>query len=463
MAKQIATCVSIIFFAIGMLLVQCSLKAAESPRPNILCIMADDLGYGDVSCYGAEDIKTPHIDRLAANGVLFTEFYANCCVCSPTRAALLSGRYPERVGVPGVIRTHAENNWGFLDPDFPTLADKMKEVGYHTALVGKWHLGLESPNIPNERGFDYFHGFLCDMIDDYWEKTRHGINYMRRNQQEIKVPGHATDLFTEWAVEYVRSQGNKEHPWFLYLAYNAPHTPTQPPQDWVARVKKREPDMDGRRVKLVALVEHLDHGIGKVLDELRKSPDFKDTLVVFTSDNGGLLRQGASNGALRGGKQDMYEGGVRVPTCIRWPGHTEPGSQTECRAITMDLYPTFCEAARVPVHHAIDGQSLLPVLEGETDELPERDLFYVRREGGNKYQGQDYYAMRRGPWKLLHNTPFQPLELYNLGDDPGEKNDLSQGQRKVFREMAAALRVHIQKGGRVPWQSPTENAPENSP
>lgn len=463
MMKQIALQI-VVTFAVTMALGgHFPLDAAEDSPPNILCIMVDDLGYGDVSCYGAEDVRTPNIDRLAETGLLFTDFHANCCVCSPTRAALLSGRYPDLVGVPGVIRTHANNNWGYLDPNFPTLADKMKEAGYATALVGKWHLGLESPNTPNERGFDYFHGFLCDMIDDYWKKTRHGINYMRRNQQEISVPGHATDLFTQWAVDYIESHAKEERPWFLYLAYNAPHTPTHPPPEWVERVQKREPDMARNRVGLVALVEHLDDGLGKVLDELDESPDAENTLVVFTSDNGGLLRQGASNGALRGGKQDMYEGGIRVPTCVRWPGHTKPGSRTGHRALTMDLYPTFCEAAGVPVRHAIDGRSILSLLTGKPGDPPPRDLFYVRREGGNKYQGQDYYAMQRGPWKLLQNTPLEPLELYNLEEDPKEQKNLAQEQKKVFREMAAALRAHIQEAGRVPWQPPVEDVSKSSP
>jgi arylsulfatase A-like enzyme len=419
--------------------------------------MVDDLGLGDVSCYGATDVRTPNIDRIAQTGLKLTHFYANCCVCSPTRASLVSGCYPERVGVPGVIRTHPENSWGYLDPDFPTIADKMKEAGYRTALVGKWHLGLESPNKPNERGFDYFHGFLCDMIDDYWEKTRHGINYMRLNEKEIEVPGHATDLFTQWAVEYLQRQADSEEPWFLYLAYNAPHTPTHPPKDWIEKVKAREPEMDPKRVELVALVEHLDFGIGRVLDALAKSPDAENTLLVFTSDNGGLLRQGASNGPLRGGKQDMYEGGVRVPTCMRWAGHTPPGTVTDFRAMTMDLYPTFCQAAGVAIEHEIDGHSLLPLLEGKKMEPLQRDLFCVRREGGGKYQGQDYYAMLRGPWKLLHNTPFERLELYHLGEDPDESENLADHEKEIFRQMTQALRAHIQEGGRVPWQPPKEN------
>ena len=431
-------------------------QASGQGLPNVLTIMVDDLGYGDLSCYGAEDARTPNIDRLAASGIRFTDFYANCCVCSPTRASLVSGRYPDRVGVPGVIRTHAENSWGYL-AEFPTIADMMHERGYQTVLIGKWHLGLDSPNLPSERGFDLFRGFLCDMIDDYWKKTRHGINYMRDNDQPVDVPGHATDVFTQWAVDYIASQAQNAKPWFLFLAYNAPHSPIQPPQEWLDRVQQREPGISLKRAKLVALVEHLDHGIGQVLEALAKSPDAANTMILFTSDNGGSIPHGSLNGPLRGGKQDMYEGGVKVPTCIAWPGKIEPGQTTGFRAMTMDIYPTLCEAAGIPIDHEIDGLSFLPLLEGKPIEPFERPMFYVRREGGLRYQGQDYYGMRRGDWKLLHNGPFEPLELFNMADDPAEQNDLAQKRRDVFGPMSAALRRHIQQGGAVPWQKPAED------
>lgn len=167
--------------------------------PNFLLILTDDHGYGDVSAYGAPDVRTPHLDRLAAEGMRFTTMRANATVCSPSRAALLTGRYPDRVGVPGVIRTHPEDSWGWLDPATPTLADDLKQAGYHTALIGKWHLGLASPNTPNERGFDLFHGFLGDMMDSYTTHLRHGQNYLRRNREVLEADGHATDLFTDWA------------------------------------------------------------------------------------------------------------------------------------------------------------------------------------------------------------------------------------------------------------------------
>ena len=338
----------------------------DSAKPNIVMILVDDLGYGDLSSYGATDLKSPHIDLLMAEGMRFDNFYANCPVCSPTRASLLSGRYPDLVGVPGVIRTHITNNWGYLAPQAVLLPKLLKPSGYHTAIVGKWHLGLASPNTPNERDFDHFHGFLGDMMDDYYKHHRHGNNYMRLNDKEIDPQGHATDLFTHWAIDYIRRRTTKKEsqsrvegvppsnrgqgaydtkPFFLYLAYNAPHTPIQPPAEWLERVKKREPDISDKRARLVALIEHLDDGIGKVIAALKDCGASDNTLVIFTSDNGGQLDVGANNGSLRAGKQAMYEGGIRVPMCAVWPGTIQPGSQSDRVALTMDLYPTICKAA----------------------------------------------------------------------------------------------------------------------
>ena len=243
---------------------------AQKP-PNIVLILADDLGYGDLSSYGATDLRTPHIDSLVAAGMRFHSFYANSPVCSPTRAALLSGRWPDVAGVPGVIRTHDRNSWGYLSPDVRLLPSVLKGAGYHTALVGKWHLGLEPPNLPQQRGFDVFRGFLGDMMDDYLTHRRHGINYMRRDGDVIDPEGHATDLFSTWAADYVQEQAQEEAPFFLYLAYNAPHFPVQPPDAWVERVLARESGIDTTRARLVAFIEHMDAGIGEVIAALNEA------------------------------------------------------------------------------------------------------------------------------------------------------------------------------------------------
>ncbi len=432
---------------------RCAAESTPSGKPNILCILVDDLGYGDLSCYGAKDLRTPHLDRLVASGMRFDRFYANCPVCSPTRASLLTGRYPDLVGVPGVIRTMAGRNFGHLSPGAVLLPAVLKRAGYDTAIVGKWHLGLGSPNTPNERGFDHFHGFLGDMMDDYYSHRRHGINYMRRDATEIDPPGHATDLFTQWSVEYLRQRGKAKRPFFLYLAYNAPHTPIQPPKAWLERVKRREPGIAEKRAKLVALIEHLDDGIGKVLATLESTGLARNTLVVFSSDNGGQCSVGSSNGPLSGGKQDMLEGGIRVPTCAVWPGKIPAGSCSDRVALTMDLFPTFCEASGARFDHEIDGRSILPTLLGRRQPEEDRFLFWVRLEGGKRYQGKPYYAARHGEWKLLQNTAFEPLRLYNLKDDPREARPLGE-EHAAYQRLHAALQAHIKQASAVPWQRP---------
>ena len=428
-------------------------RAAGAPRPNILIILADDLGRGDYSGFGAKNIHTPNIDRIFREGLTFDNFYANSCVCSPTRAALLTGCHPDRVGVPGVIREEEPaNSWGYLASDAVLLPSLLKPAGYHTAIVGKWHLGVSSPNTPTERGFDFFHGFLGDMMDDYWTHLRHGQNFMRRNQEAIQPQGHATDVFTDWACRYIEERSKTAQPFLLYLAYNAPHDPVQPKPDWLEKVRQRERGVAERRAKLVALIEHLDSGIGEVLATLDKTGLAQNTLVIFTSDNGGVVANGANNGPWRSGKQHMYEGGLRVPGAARWPGRIKPGTRTARQALSMDILPTVVEAAGLVPPTGIDGVSFLPTLRGESQpELP-RDLYFVRREGGPAYGGKTIEALQQGDWKLLQDSPFAPLELYNLKDDPRETTDVSKQQKKVFATLSAALRRQIQRGATVPWQ-----------
>jgi len=421
-------------------------------KPNIIFILVDDLGYADLSSYGAKDMNTPHLDSLVASGVRFDNFYANCPVCSPTRASVMTGQYPDMVGVPGVIRTKPQNNFGYLSSHAVMLPEVLKRAGYHTAIVGKWHLGLETPNTPNERGFDHFHGFLGDMMDDYYSHRRHDINYMRLNGEEIAPKGHATDLFTDWSIDYIKSRAKSKQPFFLYLAYNAPHTPIQPPDEWLARVKKREQGIDEKRAKLVALIEHLDDGIGRLLQALTETGLRDNTLVIFTSDNGGQLNVGANNGQLAGGKGEMYEGGIREPMCAVWPNRIEPGSRSSQVALTMDLFPTICEAAKADLNHEIDGRSILSAMLGNPHtEEDERFLFWVRREGGVRYGGRAFYAARYGNWKLLQNTPYEPLKLYHLQNDPRETTPLDD-KREEYRMLFTALQNHIIKSGAIPWQ-----------
>ncbi len=421
-------------------------------QPNFLLIFADDHGYGDVSAYHASDVRTPNIDRIGSEGMLFTAMRANCTVCSPSRAALLTGRYADRVGVPGVIRTKPEDSWGYFKPGVPTIADELKKVGYHAGIVGKWHLGLESPNTPNERGFDHFHGFLGDMMDSYTTHLRHGNNYMRLNAEVVDPKGHATDIFTDWASDYIRERSKtKDKPFFLYLAYNAPHFPIEPPAEWLAKVKARAPQLDEKRAMNVAFVEHLDDCIGQVLAVLKEADLEENTVVVFSADNGGSLPHGQNNDPWHGGKQDHYDGGLRVPFMMRWPAQIKAGSHSDYAGLNFDLFPTFLELAGAKPSPELDAVSLVPILKGGTVTTP-RDLYFVRREGGATYGGKNYEALIRGDWKLMQNDPYDPLELYNLKTDPQEKNNLAKKAPKVFNELSTTLRAHIQRGGSTPWQ-----------
>ena len=436
---------SLLFFVLGPPLF-------AAPPPNFLLIFTDDHGYGDVSAYQASDVQTPNIDRIGSDGMLFTAMRANCTVCSPSRAALLTGRYADRVGVPGVIRTQPENSWGYLDPNVPTLATELKKTGYHTAIIGKWHLGLESPNTPNERGFDHFHGFLGDMMDSYTTHLRDGQNFMRLNSETINPKGHATDIFGQAAVQYLRDRSHHpDQPFFLYLAYNAPHFPIEPPAEWLEKVKQRAPHLDEKRALNVAFIEHLDHSIGKVLEWLEPTGFAQNTIVVFTADNGGSLPHGQSNTPWRGGKQDHYDGGLRVPFMVRWPAQIQPGSRSDYQGLNFDLFPTFLELAGAQPAPDLDAVSLVPLLKGSSISSP-RDLYFTRREGGAAYGGKSYEALIRGDYKLMQNDPFSPLELYNLKTDPQEQTNLAKKAPKIFNELSTALRQHIQRGGSTPWQ-----------
>ena len=454
----------------------------EPARPDVVFILADDLGFGDLSAMraygGADDIQTPHIDSLFADGLTFTHFRANCTVCSPTRAALMTGRFPASVGVPGVIRPWPEDNWGCVADDRVFFPELLRDAGYRTALVGKWHLGGDEHNgdwnNPADRGFDLHRGFRGGMLSDYVAHTRRFPDGSDRNV--MTEPGtegrHATDLFTDWAVEFLEAQGAarrlaataKREPFFLELAYNAPHTPIQPPAEWVERVTAREAGIDPKRAELVALIEHMDAGVGRVLAALDDAGLAGDALVVFTSDNGGLLRAAADNGPHRGGKEDLYEGGLRVPCAVRWPGRVEPGATTDVPATTMDWAPTLASVGDAWTTDEsgsdMHGVDLTDVLEGRGDGVAEmlrdRVLHVTRREGRPAvWAGKTGDAVIAGDWKLVQNRPFQARELFHLADDPGETTDLSGSNRPELLELSRLMQDRRRLDGAVPFQAPT--------
>ncbi|NNJ26927.1 sulfatase family protein [Alienimonas chondri] len=444
---------------------------SEAPRPNVLFILADDLGFGDLSIQkqfgGASDVRTPHIDSIFNDGLTFRNFYANCTVCSPTRAALMTGRFPASVGVPGVVRPWPEDNWGYLSPDAPTLPEQLSKADYDTALIGKWHLGGEPHNgignHPLKRGFDHFEGFLGGMLSDYVTHTRvypngEHRNMMRRGEKVIDPKGHATDLLSDWAGEFLWSHSQEETPFFLYLAYNAPHTPIQPPAEWVERVKQREAGITDRRAKLVALIEHMDAGVGRVLAALEESGQANDTLVVFTSDNGGHLGPGANNGPYRGGKEDLYEGGHRVACGVKWPGHITPGSQTDLTAMTMDWYATLLDVAGAEIPEGVDAVSMRKVFD-VPKQLPLRStMHFTRREGRPLiWGGKTGDAVVEDGWKLVQNRPYDALQLFHLTEDPYEEHDLIEERKDKARELAKIMQDRIRRDGAVPWNAPASD------
>jgi len=423
---------------------------AQVIQPNIVFILVDDLGYGDLSVNGGTDIKTPNIDQLFKSGVTFNNFYSNSTVCSPTRASLITGRYPDLVGVPGVIRGVKDQSWGYLREDAITLPDILNKAGYETALIGKWHLGLEGPNTPNERGFKFFHGFLGGMMHDYYNHLQHGNNYMRKNDSVVTAKGHATDVFSDWAIDYINVQKNTDSPFFMLLAYNAPHYPIQPPKEWYEKVKNREKDISDKRAKNVALVEHLDDGIGRVIKALKASGQYENTIIVFSSDNGGHLPSEASNGNLRGGKIDMYEGGIKVPTCMVWNNRIESNSTSNVIGVTMDFYATLTHLAGIEINHEVDAINLRPDIGDKTIKKDDRTIYFVRR-AGYKYSGLCYYAVRKGDYKLVQNSPFEEFQLFNIVEDPLETIPLDDNP-KEFHNLRYQLSQHIRKAGAIPWQ-----------
>lgn len=444
--KQIVTAGCLALLPVAM-------QATLPEKPNIVMILVDDLGYGDLSCQGvASDIRTPHIDKLLNEGIRCTNFHANCPVSSPSRASLMTGRFPDLVGVPGVIRTHKEDSWGYLSQEAVLLPQMLKQKNYHTAIIGKWHLGLDSPNTPRERGFDFFHGFLGDMMDDYYTHLRFKNNYMRENETVIDPQGHATELFSQWAIDYVTQRKGEKEPFFLYLAYNAPHTPIQPPAEWVEKVTKRESGISEKRAKLVALIEHLDENIGKVYKALEANGQLENTLIIFASDNGGQEDAGANNNPHRGAKQNMYEGGICVAGGFYWKGKIQP-TVTDNFVMLSDIFPTLCDLTGIAVNHEIDGMSVLPVLEGKKQVTDDRLVYWVRREGNFRYGGQAYYASRYKEYKLLQNTPWEPLQLFNIAEDPKEQRPLDDTSSETYRKLFRGLMQHIRTAGAVPWQS----------
>ncbi len=422
--------------------------AAEQRRPpNVIVIFTDDLGYGDLGCYGADDIPTPRIDRMAAQGLKLTDFYVAAPVCTPSRAALLTGCYPPRVGMPGVVHPHESHG---LNPKEFTLGDLFEAHGYRTACFGKWHLGHREPHRPPNHGFH--ESLYTPYSHDMYRNAPWGGNWTDNPAWPAYVPllrGHRevdqlhglddfsamTARFTDATVDFIRR--HKDQPFFVYLPHPMPHLELQPPEQW-AGVSERGPYGD--------VVAELDWSTGKIIDTLKELGIDENTLLIFTSDNGPAVQyqrprfEGGSAGPLRGRKNTQYEGGFRVPCVMRWPGVIPAGSVGNQVVTAMDLLPTFAAmlGAELPKDRTIDGRNVLPLLKrpGRTRSPHEAICFY---------RGRRLKAVRSGEWKLyVARTEYDrggavdtkhPPRLYNLRDDIGESKNVADQHPDIVRRL----------------------------
>ncbi|MFB3789201.1 MAG: sulfatase [bacterium] len=399
----------------------------EIRMPNFVIIFCDDLGYGDLSCYGAEKIRTPNLDRMAEEGMRFNSFYACAPVCTPSRAGLLTGRYPIRSGLTNVLFPYSQDG---IDDTEITLAKALKTSGYATACIGKWHLGHLPPYLPTRHGFDYYFGIPYSNDMDVPKRGDPPIPLMR-NEEIIEQPAFQDTLtrrYTEEAIRFIAEHKNR--PFFLYLPHTMPHVPLHVSPSFAGR---------SPRGLYGGVVEEIDWSVGEILAALKKLDLEENTLVIFTSDNGPWLSQGENGGSagkLRLGKGTTFEGGMREPCIMRWPGTIRAGSVYEGLAGTLDLFPTLVGLAggTLPEGRVYDGCDIRPVLWGE-GVRPEKEFYY--------FNGQDLQACRHGRWKAKKpfkgNVYGEPLEhpwlLFDLERDPGETTNLADRHPAILASL----------------------------
>ncbi len=399
----------------------------QAPRqPNIIVILADDLGYGELGVQGCRDIPTPHIDSIAQAGVRFTDGYVSCPVCAPTRAGLMTGRYQQRFGFetnPGP-EAAADPNFG-LPRSETTLAERLKGLGYATGMFGKWHIGYKPELQPTQRGFDEFFGFLSGA-NDYLPGGRR-MDKVLRGTQVVEEQEYLTDAFGREAVAFVEK--HRQHPFFMYLPFNAVHAPLQAMDKYLQRF----PDIkDEKRRTFAAMQSAMDDNVGRVLDTLRRLSLEQDTLVFFLSDNGGPTEQTTSgNGPLRGFKGQTWEGGIRIPYMMQWPGRIPARQVIHHPVIALDIHPTAIAAAGATVSPdcKLDGANLLPHVTGGAAGQPHDTLYW-------RFSQQR--AIRQGDWKLVLGAGGSEWGLYNLAEDIGEKNDLAAKMPEKANDLQTA-------------------------
>ena len=414
------------------------LLAAEGApaRPNFVFFLVDDLGWRDVGCYGTKFYETPHIDRLAAEAMRFTDAYAACCVCSPTRASILAGKYPARLNLTDWIPGHRRRNAKLLVPKFNqqlpleevTIAEALKEAGYAAASIGKWHLG-GAGYYPDKQGFDVnVAGTHKGQPPSYFHPER--IPTMPASYDGK----YLTDALTDEAEKFI--QANRSRPFFLYFPYYAVHTPIQGKKDVAAKYAAKAPDGGQKNAAYAAMIEGVDDSVGRVVQKLAELKIADRTVIIFMSDNGGLAGV-TSNAPLRAGKGTLYEGGIREPMIIKWPGATKPGSVCAAPVTSTDFYPTVLEMAGLPPRpkQHVDGVSLAALLKQTGG--PRREALYWHYP--HYHRTLPGGAIRRGDWKLIEYYEDGRLEVYNLKDDPSESKDLAAAMPDRAAEMRKML------------------------
>ena len=422
-------------------------QAPVAGRPNVVLIMSDDMGYADLSSYGATDAKTPNIDSLGRDGVRLTDFYANGVLCSPTRAALINGRYQQRYLIDNVV--------GGATPPLKITGESLPQVlknnGYATGLVGKWHLGTTVQTGPRAHGFEYFFGFLGSHIDFYHHNRGAMAPDLWENDASIypQLDGeYMTDLITDRSIRFIEQSASANKPFFVDVAYNAPHWPYQPPgkpspAPGTGAQQLPQQENTATRADYVAMVEAVDLGVGKILQALERLRLTNNTIVIFTNDNGGEWL--SNGGPLFNRKWTTWEGGIRVPALIKWPGHIQPGRVSNQVGITMDLSASIVAASGATVPADYDGINLFPILEGRAA-AAERTLYW-RTDVGNR----SMRSVRSGDWKLVVDANH--LFVFNLRQDVGERNDLTFRRPDIAnslrpmltrweQEMDAEARIH---------------------
>ena len=452
-----------IFFVFGAYSSKKETAMTKAKKPNIIYILADDLGYADLSCYGQTNFQTPNIDKLAASGMKFTQHYSGCTVCAPSRSALMTGQHTGHTYIRGNKEVQPEGQYP-LEAKAITMAEVLQDAGYVTGGFGKWGLGYPgSEGDPNNQGFDVFYGYNCQRM---------GHNYypfhIWHNQEKIILEGNKDKNLNEYGPEVIQKEAlkflkdNKDKPFFMYYPSIIPHAEMFVPEEYMAKYRgkfipeKKYNGVDEVRnyktggygsqpeshTAFAAMVDYLDMQVGEIIAKLKELGICENTLIIFTSDNGPHMEGGAdpeyfnSNGVFKGFKRDLYEGGIRVPMIAVWDGKIKPGQETDHISAFWDVFPTVAEITGTSTPDNIDGISFLPTLLGKVQKKHDYLYWEFHERGGRK-------ALRKGDWKLVHYNVLKAekmtTELYNLKSDPGEENNLAEDQPEIVKELISLM------------------------